>query len=150
MKKWIVIIGVGVVILVVAIMLYNTPERQGQREARKISATMESLAEKAALAMIEIDIKQVGLLIHIYAEDHNGQFPNSLRELYPKYIESEELQRIEKEMNYYGAGLNKSAPLDTIICQSQPLRTGKHYILYAGGWVEKILSGPPPPMPGLE
>lgn len=63
MKKWIVIIGAVIAILVVVILLYNTPEKQGKREARKIEATTESLANDAILANVENNFKQAGLTL---------------------------------------------------------------------------------------
>jgi hypothetical protein len=32
------------------------------------------------------NLKQVGLAMHLYAQDHNKKLPNDLKELYPKYI----------------------------------------------------------------
>lgn len=71
------------------------------------------------------DLRRISLGIHTYARDHNGAFPRSLGELYPRYLadakafncpESRHIGTPEDPDYDYIAGLNeRSAPKTSVV-----------------------------------
>jgi len=50
--------------------------------------SLSEAQEKAKIASCTINLKQIGLALHMYASDNDDIFPDSLAGLYPKYISS--------------------------------------------------------------
>lgn len=95
------------------------------------------------------NLRQIGLALREYAEDHNGQFPQRLEELVPDYITSlselsyrDPLSRYSYDWHYHpGHGTASSA--DTIVAASPsqhlaPTRQSARLVLRPSGSVEMI------------
>jgi len=78
------------------------------------------------------NLRQISLGLHAYANDHNGLFPASLKELYPEYVKNKNFFSCPGAKHFrggdeaayeYTAGLTRSSKAATIIVQD---RGGNH------------------------
>lgn len=96
------------------------------------------------------NLKQIGLAIHTYSIDHNEQFPDSLNDLYPDYIDDPKVfacpssgdemsgnGSLSGEISYdYVSGLNESSPSTAVLAQDQSNNhKGGGNVLYVDGHV---------------
>ena len=80
---------------------------------------------------------QVGLALGMYAEEHGAQFPNSLQELMPKYLESDYplwntvANRKVKAQWQYSPGHKFNEEPQVIVLTSQPDSDGNRVVVYS-------------------
>ncbi|MEM6278399.1 MAG: hypothetical protein AAF733_02900 [Verrucomicrobiota bacterium] len=86
------------------------------------------------------NLKSLLLASRAYAADHDGNFPSSLEELYPDYVDEKDcfvsLNEAEEQLPFlYHPGLSNSADSKTPLVVDPHLRNGKRYVAYVGGHV---------------
>ena len=74
--RWLKSFGVTLVVFVIGVIFFVVSMMPELSEGR----------EKARIAACISNLKQVGLALHMYANDNGGVFPESLVDLYPEYI----------------------------------------------------------------
>jgi len=97
------------------------------------------------------NLKQIGLGIHMYAQDNKEKFPNTLSALYPKYISTLDVFKcpaqkekiktkteIDTKTGYkYTSGLSEESPSSTVVAHTKKgyFKRGRN-ILYVDGHVK--------------
>ena len=74
--------------------------------------------------------KTVGYAIRLYAEDHGGQMPPTLKEIVPTYLEDSKLL---ENMNLLtpNSRFSELAPSTVILKHSRPERDDGYYVIHA-------------------
>jgi hypothetical protein len=85
--------------------------------------------------------KEIYLACQLYAEDHDGRYPEKLEELAPKYVKAERLIGPKSEagepttIEYFGGSIKD--PPDWVVAETAPQgRQRRRVILYGDGRVE--------------
>ena len=82
--------------------------------------------ERANVIKCADNLRRISLGLHLYAADHNDNFPAKLTELYPNYVDDEKVfdcpstktPDVPAETDYaYTAGLTEASPAKDIIVQ---------------------------------
>jgi hypothetical protein len=137
-RNLITVIGTLVIIgLVTFLLVYNSPERRARRKAKEVIRTVEILMEegekesyKADKAIMEANLKQLGLALKIYEMD-NKKLPSELNELVGKYL----IYEVEKFCTEEFPSL-KYTPDKDILITTNKSSYGEYLILTPDGKVE--------------
>ncbi len=89
-------------------------------------------------------LKQVGLALRLWEEDHEGGLPETLVELYPDYMPAKALLyegNLKKDIMipwiYFGAG-QKNFPADAVLLASSLDSDGKRFVIYGDQAGERV------------
>lgn len=63
------------------------------------TSAAESDEEQKNIEICMSHLKQIGVALNKYRQDHNGELPLSLRDFYPKYVSSEDIFFCSKDPN---------------------------------------------------
>lgn len=119
-----------------------------KEEADEITARNQAIAKNGECAN---HLKVLGLLLHRFAQEHGGEMPNSLDELYPVYVSDKSVfvcpardgEFRSFDMDYeYIPGFRTDSPnpdQEVVITEVQGSHTAPwlfHFVLYLDGHVE--------------
>ena len=79
-----VLVGALVILVCLAVVLV-------QRRFAQATSAAESSQEQEDIEICMSHLKQIGVALNKYRQDHNGELPLGLRALYPKYVSSEDI-----------------------------------------------------------
>ena len=77
---------VGTLVVVASVIFLVVQER-----FTPATSAAESDEEQKNIEICMSHLKQIGVALNKYRQDHNGELPLSLRDLYPKYVSSEDI-----------------------------------------------------------
>lgn len=106
----------------------------------------KAVKDRASRITCAANLRKISLGLHTFAADHDGKFPADLVQLYPKYVESENVFVCPSTKNsrgnsyVYTSGLSEISDLRTVIIQDAEgnhRRQGKN-ILRIDGSVEWV------------
>lgn len=104
----------------------------------------QGVQSQARLKQQQATLQQHILACRVYAADHEGRFPASLDELYPEYVDVEDLLSMthpahgESAPYLYRPGLTDTAALDEVLVATPWPVNRKHVIGRVGGTVEIV------------
>ncbi|MGE3165667.1 MAG: hypothetical protein AB7O52_12225 [Planctomycetota bacterium] len=98
---------------------------------------------KAEEAQAATEVRELGMLLRLWAQDHRDDFPDDLRDLYSWDSELEasfgDHDSLVERIVYLGQGKRANGSGDVVILHSRtPLPNGKAAVVYADGAVEVI------------
>jgi len=91
--------------------------------------------EEGRLTSRKNSLRQIGLGLSMYAQNHEGRFPENPFDLYPDYVSD---KRIFPEKFFYVRGLNSDSPSSAVVMWEDPEVSGGEgaNVLYADAHVE--------------
>jgi hypothetical protein len=125
----------------------TTPQKESERKA---SNTVDTSQDRTISSCVN-NLKQIGIGCRMYANAHNGQFPDTIEALFPQYITDESLFRCPGRNSTSATtgssdyeiipGMTEKSPAKAILIQEKS--TGNHTIagrnvLHVDGSVEFI------------